>query len=71
MKKETRLYSRWLIGIGAAGLMVVILTHVAERFYIFPTMGWALPDSLGHYVDRQRDLRLVLIPRPCPEFGSV
>jgi hypothetical protein len=45
------LHSRWLIGIGAACLAVVILTHVAERFDIFPAMGWGLPHSPGHYVD--------------------
>lgn len=36
---------------GSACLLVVVLTHVAERFNIFPAMGWGLPDSPGHYLD--------------------
>jgi hypothetical protein len=32
-------------------LIVVVLTHVAERFAIVPSMGWGLPDSPGHYLD--------------------
>jgi hypothetical protein len=32
-------------------LIVVALTHVAEAFNIFPSMGWGLPDSPGHYLD--------------------
>jgi hypothetical protein len=36
---------------GAACLAVVILTHVAERFDLFPSMGWGLPHSPGHYLD--------------------
>jgi hypothetical protein len=49
--RVTRLHGRWLIGIGAACLVVVVLTHVAERFDIFPAMGWGLPHSPGHYLD--------------------
>jgi len=40
-----------LILAGCACLLVVVLTHVAERFNIFPAMGWGLPDSPGHYLD--------------------
>jgi hypothetical protein len=36
---------------GAACLVVAILTHVAERFDLFPGMGWGLPHSPGHYLD--------------------
>ena len=36
---------------GYACLLVVVLTHVAERFSILPSMGWGLPDSPGHYLD--------------------
>jgi hypothetical protein len=32
-------------------LIVVVLTHVAERFHILPAMGWGLPNSPGHYLD--------------------
>jgi hypothetical protein len=32
-------------------LLIVVLTHVAEHWHIFPSMGWGLPDSPGHYLD--------------------
>jgi hypothetical protein len=52
-----------LIGIGAVCLIVVVLTHVAERFDIFPAMGWGLPHSPGHYLDlASAILSCVLIP---------
>jgi hypothetical protein len=34
-----------------SGSLVVVLTHVAELFRLFPWMHWGLPDSVGHYVD--------------------
>ena len=37
--------------IGAGCLIVVVLTHVAEAFNLFPAMGWGLPTSSGHYLD--------------------
>jgi uncharacterized membrane protein len=37
--------------IGAGCLVVVVLTHVAETFKLFPSMGWGLPTSPGHYLD--------------------
>jgi hypothetical protein len=43
--------SRQLIGAGGAFLVVVVLTHVAERFQIFTAMEWGLPNSPGHYLD--------------------
>ena len=36
---------------GAGCLIVVVLTHVAEAFHLFPGMGWGLSNSVGHYVD--------------------
>ena len=36
---------------GLCCLGIVILTHLAERWHIFPGMGWGLPDSPGHYLD--------------------
>jgi hypothetical protein len=30
---------------------IVILTHVAEWFQMFPAMGWGRPDSPGHDLD--------------------
>lgn len=42
---------RLLAMLGTAFLIVVVLTHVAERWHFFPAMGWGLPDSPGHYLD--------------------
>jgi hypothetical protein len=42
---------RLLLLFGAACLVIVMLTHVAEAFHIFPAMGWGLPNSPGHYLD--------------------
>jgi hypothetical protein len=36
---------------GAGFLTVVVLTHVAEKLRLFPSMHWGLPHSVGHYVD--------------------
>jgi len=36
---------------GAGFLGLVVLSHVAEAFRLFPWMGWGDPDSAGHYVD--------------------
>ena len=38
----------WL---GIVCLIVVALTHIAERFHLLPGMGWGLPSSPGHYLD--------------------
>ena len=37
--------------LGGCCLMIVVFTHVAEAFSLFPRMGWGLPNSAGHYVD--------------------
>ena len=42
---------RFLQLVGAVCLVIVVLTHIAEVFQIFPTMGWGLPNSAGHYLD--------------------
>jgi hypothetical protein len=44
-------FVRFLLLAGSACLFIVILTHVAETFNIFPAMGWGLPNSVGHYLD--------------------
>ena len=36
---------------GMTCLAIVVLTHIAERFAIFPSMGWGRSDSPGHYLD--------------------
>jgi len=43
--------SGFLTILGIAFLLVVVLTHVAERWHFFPEMGWGLPNSPGHYLD--------------------
>jgi len=37
--------------LGAVCVIIVVLTHTAEAFQIFPAMGWGLPNSAGHYLD--------------------
>jgi hypothetical protein len=43
--------TRVLAWTGGGCLLVVVLTHVAERSRIMPGMGWGLPSSPGHYLD--------------------
>jgi hypothetical protein len=42
---------RFLEIFGSACLLIVVLTHVAEAFHIFPAMGWGKLNSAGHYLD--------------------
>jgi hypothetical protein len=42
---------RRLLLLGVVCLAVALFTHAAERFQLFPGMGWGLPDSPGHYLD--------------------
>jgi hypothetical protein len=37
--------------VGAASLIVVVLTHIFEALRAFPSMGWGRENSVGHYVD--------------------
>ena len=37
--------------VGAVCLLVVIFTHIAEAFDLFPSMGWGQPNSPGHCID--------------------
>ena len=43
--------ARLLFLAGCCCLLVVVLTHIAERLHVLPGMGWGLPDSPGHYLD--------------------
>jgi len=45
------LVGRYLMVLGAVCLVVVVLTHVFERWRLFPWMGWGLRHSAGHYLD--------------------
>src|SRR6266496_605433 len=37
--------------LGAAALVVVVLTHVFEAHRVFPRMRWGSQTSVGHYLD--------------------
>jgi hypothetical protein len=37
--------------LGAACLVVVVLTHVLEALHLLPWMHWGLEHSAGHYLD--------------------
>jgi len=37
--------------LGAVSALVVVLTHVAEAFQLWPSMGWGQPHTVGHYTD--------------------
>ncbi len=37
--------------LGAAGILLVALAHLAEFTHLLPFMGWGRPDSAGHYLD--------------------
>jgi hypothetical protein len=49
--------------VGAGGLAVVALTHVAEALQLFPWMGWGDEHSAGQYIDLGgAALGLILFP---------
>lgn len=37
--------------VGAGCLVVVVLAHICEALHLFPSMGWGLERSAGHYLD--------------------
>ncbi len=37
--------------LGAACLVMVVLTHVCEALHLLPWMHWGLEHSIGHYLD--------------------
>ena len=37
--------------IGAASMLLVVVTHVFEGLHLLPWMGWGGPHSVGHYLD--------------------
>jgi len=37
--------------VAACCFIVVVLTHVCEAYALFPSMGWGLKRSAGHYLD--------------------
>jgi hypothetical protein len=37
--------------VGAGCLMLVVLAHIAEALDLFPSMGFGLEHSIGHFID--------------------
>ena len=37
--------------LGAAGMMIVLLTQLCETLQLFPWMHWGEENSAGHYLD--------------------
>lgn len=37
--------------LGAACLVIVVLTHISEGLRLFPSMGWGEAHSIGHYLN--------------------
>ena len=53
----------YLIVLGIACLIVVVLTHLCESFHLFPSMGWGRTHSAGHYLDlTAATIGLALLP---------
>lgn len=49
--------------LGAVALLVVVFTHIAEAFHLFPSMNWGQSDSAGHYLDLASAISgMVLLP---------
>lgn len=48
---NTRTAGSLLQIVGSAGLLVVVLTHIAEGLQLFPSMHWGENQSAGHYLD--------------------
>lgn len=48
--KEKRFWSVLQL-LGAAGIVIVVLTHLCEALQLFPRMRWGQDHSVGHYVD--------------------
>jgi succinate dehydrogenase/fumarate reductase cytochrome b subunit len=48
---KSRTLGSFLQAVGAACLLVVVLTHVSEALRLFPFMPWGEEDSAGHYLD--------------------
>ena len=60
---KNRTVWRFLQLFGSACWIVVVLAHIAETLDLFPSMGWGLPNSFGHYLDFvSAILGLTLVP---------
>lgn|SRR5262249_34365487 len=43
--------SSYLQVVGTGCLVVVVLAHICEALQFFPSMGWGLERSAGHYLN--------------------
>jgi succinate dehydrogenase/fumarate reductase cytochrome b subunit len=50
--RRNRSASAFLVLVGTACLMVMILTHICEALRLFPAMGWGREHTPGHYLDQ-------------------
>lgn len=48
---RARTFGSYLQLVGSGCFVVVVLTHLFEALDWFPSMGWGLERSAGHYVD--------------------
>jgi hypothetical protein len=48
---RTKVISTSLQLLGAIGLTMVVISHIAEAFDLLPWMRWGLEHSAGHYLD--------------------
>jgi hypothetical protein len=48
--------------LGAAGLLVVVLSHICEGTQLLAWMGWGREHSIGHYVDLSGSLLFAFFP---------
>ena len=49
-RRERTLYPLLQL-VGAASIVIVVLTHVFEALGALPWMGWGRENSAGHYID--------------------
>jgi len=54
----------WLMGLGVACLVVVVLTDLAEQFEILPEMGWGRDLNLASALVGTAAITMWLITRP-------
>ncbi len=63
---HTKTAASFLQLIGAACLVIVVLTHIAEALHLFPWMNWGLEHSVGRYLNFWSSvLGLTLFPLGC------
>lgn len=46
-----RVLHSFLQAAGSGFLVLVVLAHIFEALHMFPSMGWGLEGTVGHYLD--------------------